>query len=88
MSYIGTVQAVVTAAEYDREPTAAELDEIERERPLIVAELNLLGAEIVALDRPSNELDRRRIRRAEREVLAARRELANSGRAVLSEVIA
>ncbi|GGO55417.1 hypothetical protein GCM10012287_46640 [Streptomyces daqingensis] len=77
MKHIGTVQAVVTADDYDREPTAAELEGIEREMPLITAERELLEVRITVLDRLPNELDRRRIRRARRRVLAARRELAN-----------
>ncbi|MET8780288.1 DUF6284 family protein [Streptomyces sp. NPDC004589] len=77
MEYIGALQAVVTAAEYDREPTAAELDAIERESPLILAEVDLLDAQITALDRTPTELDVRRIRRARHRVLTARRDLVN-----------
>ena len=77
MRYIGAVQAVVTADLSDREPTLAELDAIEREMPVILAGVELLDAQINAIDRPSNEVDARRIRRAHRRVLAARRELAN-----------
>lgn len=77
MRYIGTVQAVVTAFEIDREPTAAELDAIDREMPVITADIELLDAQIITLDRIPTEVDERRIRRARRRVLAARRELAN-----------
>ncbi|MGW1038704.1 DUF6284 family protein [Streptomyces sp. NPDC002547] len=77
MEHIGALQAVVTAAEYDREPTAAELDAIERESPLILAEVDLLDAQIRALDRTPTELDARRIRRARNRVLSARRDLVN-----------
>ncbi|GGX66130.1 DUF6284 family protein [Streptomyces anandii] len=77
MRHIVAVQAVVTAGEYDREPTAAELDAIERELPLIVAEVELLDAHITTLDRIPSEVDARRLRRARRRVLAARRALAN-----------
>ncbi|MET8958154.1 DUF6284 family protein [Streptomyces sp. NPDC004074] len=77
MEHIGALQAVVTADEYDREPTAAELDAIERESPLILAEVDLLDAQITALDRTPTELDARRIRRARNRVLTARRDLVN-----------
>jgi hypothetical protein len=60
-----------------REPTAADLAAIEREWPLIAAELDLVDAEITALcaGERLSELDRRRLRRTERRVLAARRAL-------------
>ncbi|WP_221348783.1 DUF6284 family protein [Streptomyces beigongshangae] len=77
MKHIGAVQAVVTADVFDCEPTAAELDAIEREMPFILAGVELLDAQITTLDRTPSELDARRIRRARRRVLAARRELAN-----------
>lgn len=77
MKHIGAVQAVVTTAEFDREPTAAELDAIEREMPAIVAEVELLDAQIMTLDRPANELDVRRVRRARNRVMAMRRDLTN-----------
>ncbi|WP_310727528.1 DUF6284 family protein [Streptomyces sp. N2A] len=77
MQYIVPVQAVVTATEYDREPTAAELDAIASEMPLISAEVELLDARITVLDRVPSEVDTQRIRRALRHVLAARRKLAN-----------
>ncbi|MGW0775609.1 DUF6284 family protein [Streptomyces sp. NPDC002835] len=77
MKHIVAVQAVVTAAPFDREPSAAELDAIEREMPVIVAEVELLDAQITAMDRPVNELDMRRVRRARNRVMAARRDLTN-----------
>ncbi len=56
------------------EPTAADLAAIEAEWPLVEAELGLLDAEIVALSAAGgpSPLDWRRLRRAERRVLAAR----------------
>ncbi|TQE31438.1 hypothetical protein Sipo8835_22350 [Streptomyces ipomoeae] len=78
MKHIGAVQAVVTAAdEFDREPTFAELDAIAVETPLIEAEVELLDVQISLLDRPVTALDGRRLRRARRKVLAARRDLTN-----------
>jgi len=77
MKHIGADQAVVTADDFDREPTAAELDAIERELPLILANVDLLDAQIITIDRTPTALDVRRIRRARRRVLAERRALAN-----------
>ncbi|MGW0943791.1 DUF6284 family protein [Streptomyces sp. NPDC002623] len=86
MESIVTVQGIVTAsddwtpfADFTRwiEPTAAELDAIELESPLILAEVDLLDAQIKAMDHPENEVDTRRIRRARNRVLAARRDLTN-----------
>ncbi|MFF5978635.1 DUF6284 family protein [Streptomyces olindensis] len=82
MKHIGAVQVVVTADEYDREPTAAELDAIASETPLIVAEVELLDVQISLLDRPATEWGTRRLRRARRKVLTARRELTNRGATV------
>ena len=79
MKHIAAVQAVVTADVFDREPTAAELDAIAYEMPVIRAEVELLDAQIIALDRTPNEVDARRIRRARRKVLAARLAAANLG---------
>lgn len=54
------------------EPTPADLSGIEAEWPLIDAELALLDAEIRMLaDGGPSPLDWRRLRRAERRVLAA-----------------
>jgi mRNA degradation ribonuclease J1/J2 len=79
MSTIVTVQDAVTAFADFVEPTNAELDAIEREMPLILANVDLLDAQIITLDRTPNEVDARRIRRARRRVLAERRALANQG---------
>ncbi|MEV4974879.1 DUF6284 family protein [Streptomyces scopuliridis] len=77
MEHIVTVQDAVTAFEPWLEPTAAELDAIELEMPLILADVDLLDAQITTLDRVPSELDARRIRRARRRALAARRGLSN-----------
>ncbi|MGW3512333.1 DUF6284 family protein [Streptomyces sp. NPDC000994] len=44
--------------------------------PAILADVDLLDAQIITLDRTPSELDTRRIRRAHRRVLAARLALA------------
>ncbi|MFE1994010.1 DUF6284 family protein [Streptomyces parvulus] len=77
MNPIVTVQDAVTALADFMEPTKAELDAIEQEMPVILAGVDLVDAQIIALDRAPNEVDSRRIRRARNRVLAARRELAN-----------
>ncbi|MDJ1644870.1 DUF6284 family protein [Streptomyces pakalii] len=77
MNTIAALQAAVTATPFDGEPSDAELDAIETESPLILAEVALLDAQIMTIDRAPSELDVRRIRRARRRVLAARRDLAN-----------
>ncbi|MEU6420229.1 DUF6284 family protein [Streptomyces spiralis] len=77
MRHIVAVQAVVTADEYDREPTAAELDAIAVETPLIVAEVELLDVRIALMDRTPSELDTRRLRKALHRVLSERAALAN-----------
>ncbi|MEU7418457.1 DUF6284 family protein [Streptomyces antibioticus] len=77
MKHIVTVQNVVTAFADWMDPTAAELDAIELESPVVLAEVDLLDAQIKAMDRPVNEVDGRRIRRARNRVLAARRDVAN-----------
>ncbi|MEV5670307.1 DUF6284 family protein [Streptomyces sp. NPDC052503] len=77
MKIIAVLQTLVTAASLDIEPMPAELDAIDREMPLILAEVELLDAQIMTIDRPANELDARRVRRARNRVLAARRDLAN-----------
>ncbi|MFE1818398.1 DUF6284 family protein [Streptomyces anulatus] len=82
MKTIAALQAgVTTAAPFDGEPTGAELDAIDREMPVILADVDLLDAEIMTIDRTPTELDERRIRRASRRVLAARRDLANTATA-------
>ncbi|WP_327349446.1 DUF6284 family protein [Streptomyces sp. NBC_01321] len=77
MKTIAALQTLVTAASLDFEPSAAELDAIELEMPLIRAEVELLDAQIMTIDRPANELDVRRVRRAHNRVMAARRDLTN-----------
>ncbi|WP_030341673.1 DUF6284 family protein [Streptomyces sp. NRRL S-1022] len=77
MSHIVTVQDAVTAFADFMEPTGAELDAIELEMPLILAEVDLLDAQIITLDRTPSELDARRLRRALARVLAERAALAN-----------
>ncbi|MGW3270083.1 DUF6284 family protein [Streptomyces kronopolitis] len=72
MNHIVTVQDAVTAFADFMEPTSAELDAIEQEMPVILADVDLLDAHIVTLDRTPTELDDRRIRRARRRALAAR----------------
>ena len=72
----------------DDEPTPADLAGIEREWPLLAAELELLDAEISFINAgpAASELDRRRIRRAEHRVLEVARDLAD--RAPESEDVA
>ncbi|MEU2990876.1 DUF6284 family protein [Streptomyces griseoincarnatus] len=77
MDHIVTVQDAVTAFADFMEPTNAELDAIEREMPVILADVELLDAHIVTLDRTPTELDNRRIRRARRRALTARVALLN-----------
>ncbi|MEU8711649.1 DUF6284 family protein [Streptomyces sp. NPDC048663] len=77
MSTIVTVQDAVTAFADWIEPTDAELDAIEREMPVILADVDLLDAQIITLDRTPTELDARRIHRARRRALAARVALIN-----------
>ncbi|MFB6839532.1 DUF6284 family protein [Streptomyces sp. NPDC056361] len=77
MMSIAALQAVVTATGFDGEPSDAELDAIEWEMPLILAEVDLLDVEIDLLDRPATVLDERRIRRARNRVLVERRDLTN-----------
>ena len=45
--------------------------------PVVLAEVEWLDALIALLDRPAGEFDGRRVRRAHRRVLAARRAAAN-----------
>ena len=77
MNPIVTVQDAVTAFEDWIEPTAAELDAVEIEMPVILADVDLLDAQIMVLDRTPSELDVRRLRRARRRALAARVALVN-----------
>ncbi|MDX3779631.1 DUF6284 family protein [Streptomyces europaeiscabiei] len=77
MKFIVTVQDAVTAFADFIEPTNAELDAIELEAPLILAEVDLLDAQIIALNHMPNEVDAKRLRRAFGRVLEERRALAN-----------
>ncbi|WP_416972418.1 DUF6284 family protein [Streptomyces sp. 4F14] len=77
MNPIVTVADAVTAFADWIEPTAAELDAVEVEMPVILADVDLLDAYIVTLDRTPTELDVRRIRRARNRALAARVALVN-----------
>ncbi|OIV37863.1 hypothetical protein BIV57_08870 [Mangrovactinospora gilvigrisea] len=58
-------------------PSDAELDAIEAESPVILADVALLDAMLPLLVRAPSELDIRRIRRANARALTARRDLAN-----------
>ncbi|MEU6481441.1 DUF6284 family protein [Streptomyces sp. NPDC047017] len=78
-----TVQDAVTAFAPWMEPTNAELDAIEAEMPVVLADVDLIDAQIVTLDRTPSELDVQRVRRARRRLLAARREVANRAAAVI-----
>ncbi|WP_329350337.1 DUF6284 family protein [Streptomyces sp. NBC_01261] len=71
MDHIVTVQDVVTAFADFMEPTGAELDAIELEMPAILADVDLLDAQIITMDRTPTELDVRRVRRARRRLLTA-----------------
>lgn len=84
MKSIAALQAVVTANPFAGEPSDAELDAIETEMPLILAEVDLLDAQIMTIDRPATELDERRIRRAHNRVLSERRDLTNRAVAMLT----
>ncbi|MET8506031.1 DUF6284 family protein [Streptomyces sp. NPDC004787] len=77
MKSIAALQTAVTAAAFDAEPSDAELDAIEQEMPLILAEVDLLDTQIMTIDRPATVLDERRIRRARNRVMAERRNLTN-----------
>lgn len=89
MNTIAALQAAVTAAApFDGEPSDAELDAIETEMPAILADVVLLDAQIMTIDRTPTELDERRIRRARRRALAARRDLANLTAAATDTTVA
>ncbi|WDV31662.1 DUF6284 family protein [Streptomyces sp. AD16] len=79
MEHIVTLADAVTAFEPWMEPTDAELAAIEAEAPLLAAEVEELDTVIALMDRPVNELDTRRARRAHARVLAVRAALANTG---------
>ncbi|MEX3100328.1 MULTISPECIES: DUF6284 family protein [unclassified Streptomyces] len=82
MSPIVTVQDAVTAFEDWMEPTDSELSAIEVEMPVVLADIELLDAQIATLDRTPTPLDARRLRRARRRALAARVDLVNQAVAV------
>ncbi|MFF9544624.1 DUF6284 family protein [Streptomyces albidoflavus] len=79
MEHIVTLADAVTAFAPWLEPTDAELAAIEAEAPLLAAEVEELDTVIALMDRPANELDTRRARRAHARVLATRAALANTG---------
>ncbi|MFD5885536.1 DUF6284 family protein [Streptomyces sp. NPDC060334] len=79
MKPIVALHSLVTLLPVDLEPTDAELMAIEIELPLILAERDLLDAQIVTLDRTPTEVDRQRLRRARRRVLAEWTALENRG---------
>ncbi|MER7675373.1 DUF6284 family protein [Streptomyces sp. NPDC096934] len=76
MNEITVLDAVTAFADW-MEPTAAELDAIEREMPLILADVDLIDAQIIAMDHTPNDVDTRRVRRALARVLTEYRVLAN-----------
>ncbi|MGW3913232.1 DUF6284 family protein [Streptomyces sp. NPDC005070] len=77
MNPIVTVQEADTAFADFMEPTGAELDAIELEMPVILADVDLIDAQITAMDHVPNEVDTRRVRRALARVLAERAKLTN-----------
>ncbi|MEU1452814.1 DUF6284 family protein [Streptomyces avermitilis] len=77
MKHIVTVQEAVTAFADWMEPTDVELDAIEAEMPLILADAEALDVQIALLERTPAELDQRRARRNQNRVLAERATLAN-----------
>ncbi|MEV6728801.1 DUF6284 family protein [Streptomyces sp. NPDC051364] len=86
MKSIGARHTGVTPLPADLGPTDAELDAIEAEMPVVLAEVELLDALIALLDRPASDFGARRIRRAHRRVLAARRNAANKAPTAADEV--
>ncbi|MET8100698.1 DUF6284 family protein [Streptomyces sp. NPDC005236] len=76
MNEITVLDAVTAFADF-MEPTDAELSAIEREMPLILADVDLVDAQIAAMDHAPNDVDARRIRRALARVLAERAKLTN-----------
>ncbi|MFJ7075176.1 DUF6284 family protein [Streptomyces sp. NPDC098781] len=77
MNSIVTVQDAAIAFADWIEPTDAELAAVEQEMPVLLADVELLDAQIIIIDRTPTELDARRIRRARRRALAARVALIN-----------
>lgn len=84
METIASPLAAVTAVLPGTGPSVADLDAIEREMPLILAEVELLDVQIMVMDRAPSELDERRVRRARNRVMAARRDLSNRTDVVLT----
>ena len=80
MRHLSAVSPLTADGQFDGEPTDAELAAIETEMPLVLAEVELLDAQIATLDRIPCEVDARRLRRARNRVLVARRDLANRAR--------
>ncbi|MFD9099471.1 DUF6284 family protein [Streptomyces virginiae] len=76
MKSIVALQKRVTPWSDGLEPSAAELDAIEVEMPVISAEVELLDVRIALMGRVPNELDERRFRRAVHRLLVARRMVA------------
>ncbi|MEU9136173.1 DUF6284 family protein [Streptomyces sp. NPDC048404] len=81
MNEITVLDAVTAFADW-MEPTDAELSAIEAEMPLILADVDLVDAQITAMDHAPNEVDARRVRRALARVLAERAKLTNRAAAV------
>lgn len=79
MKTIVALHEAVTGGNFDSEPTAAELNAIAIETPLIDAEVELLDVRIALMDRTPNEFDKRRLRKALHRVLTTRAALANRG---------
>ncbi|MET8031404.1 DUF6284 family protein [Streptomyces sp. NPDC005345] len=81
MNEITVLDAVTAFADF-MEPTDAELSAIEAEMPLILADVDLVGAQITAMGHAPNDIDARRVRRALARVLAERAKLTNRTAAV------
>jgi hypothetical protein len=69
--FLITVPDLHHTADFDAEPTAADLAAIDIESPLIAAEVAVVDAEvaIVCAPRGPSDLDWQRLRRARRQVL-------------------
>ncbi len=69
--FLSTVADLHHTADFDAEPTAADLAAIDIESPLIAAEVAVVDAEvaIVCAPRGPSDLDWQRLRRARRQVL-------------------
>jgi hypothetical protein len=70
----------------DAGPTPTDLQAIEAEWPVIAAELELLDAQLLVITAGghASNLDRRRVRRAERRLLSVRRAAAGERRSPAS----